>query len=240
MLHVPETGAPVPGVMFVHGLSGSRIGAGYLHVRTARALAEKGIASLRFDLAGAGESDGRFEDMTFTSQLADARAALGLLAADGRCEAGRIGLVGHSMGGCVAALLLDDARIRSCALLAAVASPSRIVDSQGREAVDNALAESGYLPYGPLRVGKGLVDETDTTDPVPVAARSSAHVLVMHGTADETVDPEHARMFERALTARPSGRTRVVWLPEMGHGPETPQQQDEVMARTVEWFVETL
>ncbi len=44
-------------------------------VRISRALAERGIAVLRFDFTGLGESDGDFADTNFSSNLEDLVAA---------------------------------------------------------------------------------------------------------------------------------------------------------------------
>ena len=41
-----------------------------------RLLARQGIASARFDFLGSGESDGEFQDMTLSGEIADAGAIL--------------------------------------------------------------------------------------------------------------------------------------------------------------------
>jgi pimeloyl-ACP methyl ester carboxylesterase len=66
-----------------------------------RMLTESGIATLRFDFFGQGDSDGPFEALTTTLAVQQAEAALDLVTARGY---GRIGLVGSSFGGLVAIL----------------------------------------------------------------------------------------------------------------------------------------
>ena len=104
MLHLPEDvpdrGAPA--VLFLHGYTADRIGPHYLFVRASRSLAEAGIASLRFDFAGSGESEGRFRDASLVTELADARVALDFLCRQRGIDPDRIATGGGSSGGTVA------------------------------------------------------------------------------------------------------------------------------------------
>ena len=61
---------------------------------------EQGLACLRFDYSGHGQSEGRFEDGTVSRWLEEARAVFSEL------TAGPQVLVGSSMGGYIALLLL--------------------------------------------------------------------------------------------------------------------------------------
>ena len=47
-----------------------------MFVKCSRALAQVGVASLRFDFYGSGESDGEFRQMTLRGEIADGRALL--------------------------------------------------------------------------------------------------------------------------------------------------------------------
>jgi alpha-beta hydrolase superfamily lysophospholipase len=80
-------------VVLVHGGGVTREEGGFF-VRLATGLAEAGIASLRFDLRGHGESEGRQEDLTLAGVLSDIRAAIVCV----RSEIGarRVALLGTS------------------------------------------------------------------------------------------------------------------------------------------------
>lgn len=84
-----------------------------------RALAATGIAVLRFDFAGLGESDGDFAATTFSSNVTDLVAAARFLAAEH--AAPRL-LIGHSLGG--AAVLEAAHRIDSVAAVVTIAAPA--------------------------------------------------------------------------------------------------------------------
>jgi uncharacterized protein len=73
VLCVPE-GATV-GVVFAHGWSGYRCGPHRMFVNAARRLAEAGIASLRFDFRGRGDSDGQFSRTDLDEMVVDLLAA---------------------------------------------------------------------------------------------------------------------------------------------------------------------
>jgi len=96
----PE-GRPLGGVAIVHGWSGCRIGPHRILVEAARDLARRGIAALRFDLSGRGESEGDPLATDLDMMIADASAALDAL----RERLGReapLGLLGMCSGGNVA------------------------------------------------------------------------------------------------------------------------------------------
>ena len=71
MLNLPDGVSHPPVVLNLHGFGGSLSGYKYAHTHLARVLEANGIACLRFDFYGCGESDGEFEEMTFTGLLED-------------------------------------------------------------------------------------------------------------------------------------------------------------------------
>ena len=92
-----DSGAPA--VLLCQGLSGVK------HLvlpEIADRLAERGIASLRFDYAGFGASAGDRGWIDPSARVDDALSALAWLAADHAVDATRLGVYGHSYGGPVA------------------------------------------------------------------------------------------------------------------------------------------
>jgi putative redox protein len=84
----------------------------------ARALNEEGIAVLRFDFTGLGQSEGKFADTNFSSNVADLLAAVRYL--ENEHEPPTI-LVGHSLGG--TAVLQAAPEVQSAVAVATIGSP---------------------------------------------------------------------------------------------------------------------
>src|ERR1700722_6773321 len=82
--------------VLVHGGGVTREEGGFF-TRLAAGLGEAGVASLRFDLRGHGDSEGRQEDMTLAAILNDIRTALEWLRQSS--GAGRLSLLGASFTG---------------------------------------------------------------------------------------------------------------------------------------------
>ncbi|WP_345016813.1 alpha/beta hydrolase [Saccharothrix violaceirubra] len=93
----PDTPSTRTAVL-VHGGGVTREEGGFFG-RLATGLAEAGITSLRFDLRGHGESEGRQEECSLTMHLNDISVAVDL----GRRETGTVHLIGTSFGGCLVA-----------------------------------------------------------------------------------------------------------------------------------------
>ena len=87
--------------------------------RISRALAEKGIATLRFDFTGLGHSDGEFANTDFSSNIGDLVAAANWLREH---HAAPLLLVGHSLGG--AAVLAGAHAIPEAKAVATIGAPS--------------------------------------------------------------------------------------------------------------------
>lgn len=87
---------PAHAVLLVHGGAVTREEGGFF-ARLADGLATAGIASLRFDLRGHGESDGRQEELTLSTILNDIRVALAALRES--TGAAALSLLGASFGG---------------------------------------------------------------------------------------------------------------------------------------------
>lgn len=110
---------PSRAVVFANAGRDYHIGWGRSTVRQARALAQAGVASLRFDISGVGDSrpeDGQEGEVLYSArQCADLRAAIDATAAIG---VETVGLVGRCSGGWAAfTVALDDPRVDAVALL---------------------------------------------------------------------------------------------------------------------------
>lgn len=111
-LSLPAGEGPHPAVLLLSG-SGPQDRDGTIHGHRplkvlAEHLARRGIAVLRTDDRGVGESTGDFSVCTIEDFASDARAALAFLRTRREIDARRIGVVGASEGGLVAGLAAVD------------------------------------------------------------------------------------------------------------------------------------
>lgn len=239
-VHLPDGVGPHPAVVLCHGFTGMRLEAHFLFVKTSRALERAGIASLRFDFRGSGESEGEFRDMTVETEVSDALRAVDEVCGLSEVDPERMGVLGLSLGGLVAACVTGfDKRIRSTVLWSAVAdlpqTLGRRLDEEGRR----QLQEQGYLDIGGHALGKGFLDRLRALDPLELVAKSSKPLFIVHGSADESVPLEHADRYERAAG---HGRRRVEKFIVSGaeHTYASLRHEQVVIERTVAWFSETL
>jgi hypothetical protein len=119
-------------------------------------LNRRGIAVLRYDKRGVGQSTGDFATASFTDYVADAEAALGFLKSRPEIAAGRVGLVGHSEGGIVAPLI--GARDPSPRFVVLMAAPGMPLDQLGR--LQNAtISKASGIPDADIAKRLAVLDK---------------------------------------------------------------------------------
>ena len=161
VLHLPETTA-IGGCAVLHGYGGDPDQAHI--VATCEALADAGVAALRF-----AYRDHQPPRMTIDTALADTAGAIRLLKAHPQVPE-RLGLVGFSFGGTVAAVAAGrDSRVRAAVLCAAPARTSP------RSA-------------------------PDTWKPAAELSRTRARVLLVWGSRDTEVAFENAERYREVLS----------------------------------------
>lgn len=225
LLHRPDGHAHAPAVMLLHGFTGQHIEQDRLFVQAARALAAAGFAALRFDFYGSGDSDGDFEEFTLDSEVGDAACALDWLAAQPGIDVARIGVIGLSLGGAVAALLAgQDQRVKTTVLWNALAHA---------RALSETLAAG---PRGGLTLGEPLIQSLREADPLAAIRQTAGPVLVIQATADPTVLPPAAEAYAAALGSK--GELR--WFEGGSHTFAHPHWRRTLFAWTIDWFRQTL
>ena len=117
IIDFPDNSKPVAFALFAHLFTGNK---NFNAVRNiSRALTSNGIAVMRFDFTGLGESEGEFADTNFSSNIEDLEAAAAFLKAE--YTAPSI-IIGHSLGG--AAAIFASVKIESIKAVATIAAPS--------------------------------------------------------------------------------------------------------------------
>ena len=160
--------------------------------RIARALAARGVAVLRFDFTGLGESGGEFADATFSGDVRDLQAAAAAMAAAGIAPSL---LVGHSLGG--AAALSAAPELDSVLAVATIGAPFKAEHVIGlfkgglQTILDVGEAEVD-LGGRPFKVRRSLIDDLHAQDPKDRIGRLRRPLLILHSPVDQTVGVENA------------------------------------------------
>ena len=170
------------------------------------ALAEAGIASLRFSYSGNGESEGRYEHSTITKEVADLGSVLDAL------EGWHLAYAGHSMGGAVGTIrCASDPRIRAFVSLAGMVHVWEFMQrlfGHLRPGHDVMLEK----PHCPL--SQHFLDDAKAIgDVLEPAKRITIPWMIVHGSADEIVPFQDAIDVHRATEGRPD----LVELPGVDH-----------------------
>ena len=197
LLALPET-PPKAYALFAHCFTCSKNLKAATNI--ARALADSGIAVLRFDFTGLGQSEGDFADTNFSSNVTDLLAAVRFLAEN--YAAPEI-LVGHSLGG--TAVLQAAADVPSAVAVATIGSPSdpehvRHLFAGAEEALrDEGIAEVN-LGGRPFTMKRQFLDDLERHElPATIKSLRKA-LLIMHAPLDDIVEIDNAsELFARAL-----------------------------------------
>ncbi|MGD9496161.1 MAG: alpha/beta hydrolase family protein [Armatimonadota bacterium] len=237
-MHIPAD-TPAPGLVMCHGFTGHRIEAHFLFVKAARTFCAAGLNVLRFDFRGSGESEGQFREMTIEGEIADTLAALAHMRAEPTVDAARVGLLGLSLGGLVAACAASrDGGVPALVLWSAVANlPEVLGERLGAAQYEQELAERGFIEQGPHELGAGFIADLRRIDPLAELSRFRGKALVVHGSDDESVPVDHADRYLAALAGVDAIQHIVVGA---DHTFSTPGFEREVIQVTCEWLTARL
>ncbi|MBN1763228.1 MAG: alpha/beta fold hydrolase, partial [Methanomicrobia archaeon] len=209
-LHLPYAKAPC--VIALHGLESSK-DSGKWPIIAARLTAE-GYACLRFNFRGCGsgseKSEGEFEEVSLTGRIRDYNCALRFLEETGKVDMRRVGVIGSSFGGMVAVAVPDN-RIKA---MVSLATPYTILQ----------------IPAG-SRFKKGFYDDLRAYDLLK-AVRGAPPILILHGSSDLVVPPEHAqKLYEAAPEPK-----RLEIVEDADHVFSQREHLDLVINLSLEWF----
>ncbi len=192
-----KPGQQCPMVVFCHGFGGTKEGP--LFELITDSLQKHGIASIRFDFNGHGESEGKFEDMTVPNEINDAKKVIEYVR-DLRYVS-KVALVGHSQGGVVASMTAGElgSDISAVVLMApaAVLRDDAIRGSTfGKQY--NPLDPPEYVElWGPQRLGRNYIKTAFSLPIYETAANYHGPALIIHGNGDRIVPYTYGLRFHQ-------------------------------------------
>jgi len=197
LLELPERAADVSSfALFAHCFTcGKDIAAAS---RISRALATRGIAVLRFDFTGLGNSDGDFANTNFSSNIED--LVLAAKALEENYRAPQI-LIGHSLGG--AAVLGAAAKLDSVKAVVTIGAPATAqhVAHLFKEKADQIQQQGEAvvaLGAREFSIKKQFLDDIDQYSSTQKIRDLDAALLVFHSPVDTIVSIDEAASIYQA------------------------------------------
>lgn len=214
VLHLPDRDHP-PCVIASHGLLSSKDSEKYIGL--GNRISEEGIAMLRFDFRGIGQSEGGEEDNTISKKLKDLDSALDFIRS--RPDLGKqIGLVGSSLGGFLS--LIKASKDKGIGAVVVWATPLHMDDLGSKK------QEEDY-PLPP----EAFFQDLPKHRLLPLLPKVS-NCLMIHGEKDELVPMEQALGIFYQL----SSPKEIHLIGGADHRLTDPAHRQRAIDLTVDWF----
>lgn len=213
-----------------HGLTGNKYGSHNLWVALSRYLVDKGIASIRFDFRGNGDSDGLHQDITVSKEVVDLKAIYEFA----RNYSDNIILAGYSLGAIVTSIVAGQTETKKVLLMAAVApevfvqfAPQMIPLAKDFPA-DTFEFMDGFL------IGKPFMAEMEQLPfggSLGTFIQRGGRLQIIRGSNDPFASENIARKYEKAYGAT------VHTIDGIEHNIDT-QAASEQLFRLIEEYIE--
>lgn len=239
---LPAGKKDIPFVVMLHGTGSCRheVYDGYRVL--SRRLAENGIASIRFDFAGCGDSPVDYSEYTMKSALEDTQDIVTWIRAREEINPERFGLIGWSQGAMLAVMRAGtDEKVKSLVTWACALKMNDFWIEHKAKALRDGIVriECDWRP--PMNVSAEWFREAETTDAAEYLPGYHGAVFAVCGSRDEY----HFDRNSPVIVEKCAGTDKLQWLvPDGNHifnidsGNTT--LFDEVVERTVCRFATTL
>ena len=201
--------------------------------RVSRGLAQKGLAVLRFDFTGLGNSAGQFEHTNFTSKVNDLLSASDYLR---NYYQAPIALIGHSMGGTAA--LIASTGINECHSVVTIASPSmpeHVLHHFGQAMTKLTAGEDSYIVVAGEKypVKPQFIADVKQYDMKQQLKAYNKRVLSIRAGRDELVasqDADDIILYTQA-------EHKLLHIPDADHLFRDRDKSDKMITEIYKWII---
>ncbi|MBQ6297973.1 MAG: alpha/beta fold hydrolase [Selenomonadaceae bacterium] len=201
VLQTPDAQKKYPLVIICHGFTANK--EHLLLTSLADDLETRGIASIRFDFNGHGQSDGDFQDMTVLNEIEDAKKVYEY--ASRLPNVTSISIAGHSQGGVVASMVAGELGAKKIKAVVLMAPAAVLRDDALRgnlfgvnfDALNPPEAIQLKMPHGNFNVGRNYVLTAQTLPIYETAEKFTGPALMIHGTGDIIVPYTYSLSYKK-------------------------------------------
>jgi len=189
-IEFPLTQKPDAFAIFSHVFTGSKNLNATRNI--SRAMTLNGIAVLRFDFTGLGDSEGEFSDTNFSTNVDDILSAAKYL--EENHQAPRI-LVGHSLGGAAAIFAGRElSSVQAVATIGAPSEPQHVTHLFGLSMEKIEKEGSAEINIGGRKftIKKQFIDDIQSVDLQKITHDLNKALLILHSPQDNIVEIENA------------------------------------------------
>ena len=227
-----DCGENTPLVIITHGRGGHRNTGSK---KIANYLKNFNISSLRIDLYGYGESDGKFEDITITTSKESVLTALNY--SDTNLKHQKIFLFGTSYGGSGILGALDDidqnkviGLIFRCTILNYLAKTHR---EFSKEELNN-WKEKGYVDDYEGKLNYSFVEDMKNYDVIDYEKLSKFQILYFYAGKDTKV----LKSEVNDLKSKIGDKIKVITYPNSVHGIDLEEDFNDMLVKTKDFVLE--
>lgn len=196
ILDFPVLGKPKAYALFAHCFTCSKNLKAVANI--SRALTSQGIAVMRFDFTGLGQSEGEFSESNFSSNLSDLESACIFLTSE--YDAPQI-MVGHSLGG--TAVLYASMNMKNVRAVVTIGSPSEAKHVRhliGDNEADFDKKSEAEVNIGgrPFKMKKQFIEDLENSGGIDSIKGLQKALLIIHSPQDEIVGIDNAAEIYQA------------------------------------------
>ena len=222
---VPRGKGPFPLVVMNHGHGGSREENGGFK-RLAEAISGRGIATIRMDFPGCGESKEPFTQNTMTAMISDSNECLAHMLKNYPIDKKRLGIFGYSMGGRIAMDIVKKSNqpYKAMGLLApAVTRGQDLINllaggEEKAKALEAEAALKGFAvlaAYGQM-LSKEWFKNLQNSEPLDKVTFKGPSIIV-HGKKDAVISQDECNAAYRELK-KAGSNVQQITLNDADHG----------------------
>lgn len=233
VITLPRKRGEMPAVIIAHGFYGSKSNRKF--VKIGRRFAQNGIAVLRFDFSGCGDSEGNFQNMGIFQETEDLKAAYNFLKKQPKIDKKRIGFLGYSLGALVVCLFQAKTSIaKTLVLVAPALNQENLLKIWLTKKQIRKWQKEKFLDTPKCRIGIRYFNEAKNYN--FITSQIKIPVLIIHGNKDEDVPVKFSKELFKFFLAK----KKMIIIRGADHNFEGYKALKELIKLSLNWFRKTL